>query len=170
MVMEPFLIGTQAPPTGQRGEGADRAWDLEVITMLEGHEHREGEALAAYHELAEQSEDESIQYLTRLIIADEQRHHQQITEMVNSMRSFIEEVDLQPTMPPHRTHSDPAVRSASGRLLALEKQDAKALRRLYKEMRRGSISPLLPLLVSLMIHDTNKHIEILTVIRDRLSR
>ena len=65
---------------------------------------------------------------------------------------------------------DPVLRNETERLLAFEKEDAKELRRLRKELRRSQGYPLLPLLVNLMLHDTAKHIDILRFIRSNARR
>ena len=145
----------------------DHAVDNALIDILRSHGKREGAALDSYQRLAEQSEDEGLRYVMRLIMEDEARHHQQISEMLNNLLSFVSELDIQPRVPGMSLRDDPVLREETDRLLAFEKEDAKELRRLRKELRRGQGYPLLPLLVNLMLHDTAKHIDILRFIRSR---
>jgi hypothetical protein len=140
-----------------------------VIRFLVAHAEHEAGALAAYEQLAEESPDDAVRYLARLLLEDERRHHEQLGEMINSFRSFTEDVDIKPRIPEVSGRHDATVRESTRRLLSLEKEDAKELRRLRKELKRGPSSPLMPLLVSLMVHDTAKHIEILQLIRDRVA-
>ncbi|MBO0732447.1 MAG: hypothetical protein J2P57_24510, partial [Acidimicrobiaceae bacterium] len=62
------------------------------------------------------------------------------------------------------------LREETERLLAFEKEDARELRRLRKELSRNNGYPLFPLIVNLMLHDTAKHIDILRFIRSRVRR
>ena len=148
----------------------DHDFELETISLLKGHGQREGAALASYQRLADDSSDEGIKYLVRLILEDEERHHRVILEMLNQLHSFVWDVELRPSVPGRLKPLDPSLLEATRQLLAMEKADAKELRRLRKELRHGPRSSLLPLLVNLMIHDTAKHIEILQFIRAHASR
>src|ERR1700730_16697100 len=138
--------------------------------MPSSHGQREGAVLASYQQLAEESQDEGLRYIVRLIMEDEARHHQQISEMLNNLHSFTWELDLQPRVPEMTVRDDPVLRNETERLLAFEKEDAKELRRLRKELRRSQGCPLLPLIVNLMLHDTAKHIDILRFIRSNARR
>jgi hypothetical protein len=145
----------------------NRAADVELINLLEAHAPREGEALATYEQLIEQSANPAVQYLGRLIIEDEKRHHDLLEEMLNGIKSFVWEVAIEPSMPSMPRQADPELLDKTRRLLALERRDATDLRRLRKSLRGTAKSSLLPLLLELMIHDTAKHIEILKFIKSR---
>ena len=153
----------------------DSAAHAELIEMLRTHGQREGSALSSYQQLAEQSDDDGLRYLVRLIMADETRHHQQIADMLNDeLHPFRWYEDNPPTVPTLKVRDDPALRAETDRLLAFEKDDMKELRRLRKELQWSHGNPhgdpLLPLLVDLMLHDTAKHIDILKFIRARTRR
>ena len=153
----------------------DSAVHVELIEMLRTHGQREGSALSSYQRLAEQSDDEGLRYLVRLIMADETRHHQQIADMLDDeLHPFRWYDDNPPTVPTIKVRDDPALRAETDRLLAFEKEDMKELRRLRKELQWSHGNPhgdpLLPLLVDLMLHDTAKHIDILKFIRARTRR
>jgi hypothetical protein len=147
----------------------DRDVEHDLISLLSTHGEREGAALAAYQRLADDSSDEGLQYLIRLILQDEQRHHRVIAEMLNQLQSFVWEVDVADSVPGAVRGSDAGLREETTRLLALEREDAKELRRLRKALQQEPSSSLLPLLASLMLHDTAKHIEILEFIRKAAS-
>lgn len=153
----------------------DSSAHAELIEMLRSHGQREGSALASYQGLAEQSDDEGLRYLVRLIMDDETRHHHQIADMLNDeLHPFRWYEDNPPTVPTMKVRDDPVLRQETDRLLAFEKEDMKELRRLRKELRWSHGNPhgdpLLPLLVDLMLRDTAKHIDILQFIRARTRR
>lgn len=150
-------------PANQRDP--DHDVEIELISMLQSHGPREGEALASYQRLIEDSDDEGLRYLVQLILEDERRHHKVIEEMLHVIQGFVWEVDVQPSVPGLSRRVDPELRAETQRLLALEQEDAKELRRLRTALRHSHNSPMLPLLAELMVHDTAKHIAILKFIR-----
>lgn len=146
------------------GVEPDRTVEHALYDLMRTHAEREHAVLVSYEHLAEQSHDEGRRYLIRLIVDDEIRHHRQITEMLNELQSFVSEIDIRPRPPQVEAHHDPALREATERLLAIEREDAKELRKLRKELRGSKGYEVFPLLVDLMLHDTAKHIEILRFI------
>lgn len=147
----------------------DRDLENAVLQMLETHGEREGTALASYERVAgESSAGGAVQYLVRLILEDERRHHRVFAEMANELKSFVWELNVEPRVPNMVDHRDPALLAETKRLLTFEKSDAKELRQLRRALRHAPRSSLQPLLVDLMLHDTAKHIAILEFIRDHL--
>lgn len=143
---------------------AERTADYAIFDIVATHADREEEALLSYQRLAEESEDEGFRYLVNLIIEDEIRHHKQISQMVNDVQSFVSELDIRPRVPSLGASQSPEVRRETERLLAFEKEDAKELVQLRKELRKKGGYGVAPLLVDLMLHDTAKHTDILRFI------
>ncbi len=129
------------------------------------HDEREQDILASYRRLVDESPDEGIRYLGRLIIEDEERHHQILDEMVNRIESWLHDMSLEPATPALSPRVDSMLLEQTRRLIALERQDAKELRLLQRELRDAPRTSLLPLLVKLMLDDTARHVEILRFIR-----
>ena len=88
-----------------------------------------------------------------------------IDEMLNSVRSFVDEVDVEPQAPAIVGPVSHDLLAETERLLDFEKADLAELRHLKKGLKLATSFPLLNLLVKLMIHDTKKHIAILKFIR-----
>jgi len=86
--------------------------------------------------------------------------------MSNRIASWELGLDLDPATPAITSRVDRQLLDATRQLIALERQDALALADLKRHLRGTPPTSLLPLLVSLMIHDTAKHIEILQFIHD----
>lgn len=146
-------------------EGIFREQQRELLAVLETHGEREGAALDSYTRLVEQSENQGIRYLGRLLLEDEERHHRIIAEMANSVRSFVEQRNIAPRLPSMVGPVSDDLLAETKRLLAFEQDDLAELRRLRKDLKRTTAYRLLALLVDLMIQDTRKHIEILKFIR-----
>ena len=143
----------------------DAHTDARVLETLRAHDEREAAILASYRRLVEETSDEGIRYLGRLIIEDETRHHALITEMAHRVEGWEHHEDATDATPSLTPRVDPALLAGTRRLIALEKADAKELRRLQKELRYAPATSLLPLLVKIMLADTKRHIEILQLIR-----
>jgi hypothetical protein len=171
-IEDPML---NAPPRSDHGRRPppepDRDFEYRILEMLETHGAREGSALEAYRRVSQESDaGPGIQYLVKLILEDEERHHRVFAEMANEIKSFVWEVDVEPRVPPLVPTSDERLLAETRRLLAFEKQDARELKALRKELKHAPKSSLHPLLVDLMLHDTAKHIAILEHIESRLRR
>lgn len=148
----------------------DRDVELTVLRLLKHHGSAEGEILASYKEISERSSvGDAVQYLIKMILDDEHRHHQVFDEMANAIRSFVWEVPVEPRLPSITKRSDPELLAETKRLIAFEKQDAKELRALKRRLKGSQNSSLDPLMVDIMLHDTAKHIAILQYIKAHLS-
>ncbi|MFI5046924.1 MAG: hypothetical protein ACHQIG_07655 [Acidimicrobiia bacterium] len=143
----------------------DPASDARVLETLRAHDEREASVLASYRRLVEETPDEGIRYLGLLILEEEERHHQLISEMANRVESWMQGTTIEPRTPSLSPRVDRALLDETRRLIALEREDARELRRLEKELRYAPATSLLPLLVKLMLHDSAKHIEMLRFIR-----
>jgi rubrerythrin len=146
-----------------REQTRDSAWEVQLRTLLNEHGAREQAALVAYHALAGSTGDEGMRYLANMIVDEEARHHRMITEMLRRVDSDLYEIDLEPSVPAGiRPGAD--FFQATSELLELEKEDEHELRRLRHMMRNEPDGSLLPLLVDLLLLDTQKHITMLRFI------
>lgn len=169
-IYDPDLVSYRLPEDSRPPHEPDRDFDRGVLSMLRSHGAREGAALDAYQRaLDESSTSDGVRYLVELILDDERRHHKVFAEMANALQSFIDELPVEPKVPALAPRRDPELLDVTRKLLALEREDAKELRRLRKALRGAPKSMLHPLLVDLMRHDTDKHIAILEHIEARLS-
>jgi len=136
-----------------------------MLETLKGHGEREEIVLGSYRHLVEQATDEGVRYLGQLIISDEERLHTEIVEMVNRIESWMKGVEIEPSTPQLSPRVDRALLDETHRLIALEREEAKELHVIKRELHDVSPLTLLPLLVGLMIQATDRHIEILQFIR-----
>ena len=140
--------------------------NVELLKTLATHGEREAATVSAYRKLILESTDEGVKYLGQLILDEESRHHHVITEMINRIESWDLGVGIEPSTPAIAPRVDLQLLDATRELIKLERQDAKTLTELQHELRGTPPTSLLPLLVSLMVHDRAKHIEILQFIHD----
>jgi transposase len=88
-----------------------------------------------------------------------------MNEMANRIESWMQGVEIEPSVPALSPHVDRKLLDETRRLIELEHQDAQELRQLRHELHDAPPSSLLPFLVKLMLRDTETHIEILQFIR-----
>lgn len=166
----PYLDATSvARSAAAQRQGPVRDKEAKLAAKLAEHGPREGAALAEYQQLVEECDDPGIRYLAELILADERRHHQQITEMLHQVQSYLWETDVEPQVPHLHKVRDPRLHEATERLIRLEREDAKELRSLLHDVKSQPDSSMLPLLVELMLHDTQKHIAMLQLIKSHVT-
>ncbi len=144
----------------------DHRVNSELLKTLTKHGQREGAAIDAYRHLIDESTDEGVKYLGRLILEEDARHHHLVTEMINRIESWDQGIDIQPNTPAIEPRVDSKLLEATRELIKLERLDAHALGELKHDLHGTPPTSLLPLLVTLMLHDTARHIEILQFIHD----
>jgi hypothetical protein len=148
-------------------------WEQKLYDHLTNHTVTEGAILAEYQQLAQdESVSKAFRYAAGLILDDERRHHQQFNDLAESIRQLSElrvEDEPIPSLAGLR-HDRDRILETTTRLLEAEKEDAAQLKALAKELRDVRDTTLWGLLVELMQLDTDKHIRILTFIRDHATR
>jgi rubrerythrin len=146
-------------------------WEQELFDHFRSHIDNEEALIAAYGELAESTTVPGFGYLAKLILADEQRHHELFSALAETIRAEAEfrfHESPVPPMPVAHLPDDGRERivALTDRFLAIERQDARDLERLAKMLEPVKDTTLWHLLVKLMQADSDKHIRILRFIRD----
>ena len=118
----------------------DEKSDARILATLRTHDEREGAILESYRRLVDESTDEGIRYLGRLIIEDEERHHRLITEMIGRIETWMHRGESTEATPSLMPRVDPDLLAETHKLIALEHEDAKELRLLKKELRYAPAS------------------------------
>lgn len=144
-------------------------WEQEIYDHVTEHVSTEGRLLDEYQRLAQdESMSPAFRYLANLIIEDERRHHKYFNELAESIR-MAAELRVQdapiPLLGSLRKDRE-RVLEATERLLEAERQDARDLKALAKQMRDVRDTTLWVLLVDLMEHDTEKHMKILRFVKE----
>lgn len=149
-------------------ESATRA----LIDFLTSHESREEETLAGYRQLAEMLPTADLRYVARLILFDEERHHQLFEDLGETVFAFDNLAARGMPVPPISGEAAPAVRQETLRnlelFITLEEQERADLERLAAGLESSRDTTLWPLLVRIMAEDTERHLELLAFMRRRL--
>ena len=136
-----------------------------LLDKLRAHDANEDALLNAYRSLANADPDDGIRYLAGLIAEDEERHHRLLAEMAERVETWRRAEGDESGTPHLSPRIDRALLETTRQLIKSEREDAKELRRLRRELHNAGGASLLPLMVELMLRDTAKHIEILRFIR-----
>jgi len=142
-------------------------WERTLLEMLESHAHEEAEVEGEYRALVEHVEAADVQFLIKLILEDEERHHRWFGQLASSVTALTTG-DRQPDIPwLGKLEARDELREATKRFLKVERADAKGLRHLMKELQDVEETTMWALLVKIMLLDTQKHVEILRFIEQR---
>lgn len=149
-------------------------WDQRLFDRLRSHVESERGLVEAYEGLADASSSAGFGYLAKLIVEDERRHHGQLADLAEAVRSHAELRAEDSPIPllGGRLDDDERARiiELTEEFLRIEEQDKRELAALRKELKPVQETTLWSLLVELMEADTDKHIRILRFIRDRARR
>lgn len=146
------------------------AWEQELFDHLESHLGAELGLLEEYERLSAEG-PESLSYVLNLILADERHHHQLFADLARTLKVEAEFLPEKTPVPGLDVWSESErVLEVTNRLLALEKADAKELKRLAKNLKDVRETTLWGLLVDIVRMDTDKHILMLEFVRERARR
>lgn len=149
---------TSPSHTGSLIPGAS-ASEQRLYDHLLAHIEHEREALRAYEGLVASTGSTSFAYLARMILEDERRHHELLGELAETIRVDVpltREPRPIPTLVPLRADRD-AVRQQTEHLLALEREDNRALDRLARELKPFKDTTVWELVVRMLQADNDKH-------------
>ncbi len=166
-VTDEYLIYGEGLGVGEPAQEVPEAERL--LSEFEKHDVKEGEFIRRYKEIAEKSKDSSIKFLLQMIISDEEKHHAIIHAMASSLRG-----SLTWTKPEDAIPLLSELGEGEGELLTLtadfikhEKEGIKETKKLVKSSK-GYYQGLFALLLRSIIHDSEKHVEVLEFLRQRL--
>jgi len=157
------------------GVGFDRPVEQEVpqaerlLKEFESHDGKEGKVIQSYKEIATKSKDPLIKFLLQMIIFDEERHHAVMHAMASSLWGSFNWTKPQDAIPSlsELVEEQEELMKLTGDFIKLEKDGIKESKKLLKSTK-GYYQGLFTLLITTMIHDSEKHVEILDFLRKRL--
>jgi Rad3-related DNA helicase len=140
-----------------------------IMNEFEAHESQEGKFTRRYKEIAERSKNPLVKFLLKLVVSDEERHQAVTHAIVSTLKG-----DLNWTSPEDAIRGLYDLGGEKGDLLKLtedfiqlEKEGIKEYKGLIKASK-GYYRGLFALLLQTMIRDSEKHIEILEFLREKL--
>lgn len=139
--------------------------ERELVHLLTTHAHKESAILERYRRFAVEATAPAARYLVKLIVDDEERHHRLLAEMANAIA--WEGQSPVPTLPDAFGDHDDMLVTETQALLDAERADSRELKLLQRRLETFGDTTMWPLIVDLMLLDTEKHIHILRFIASR---
>jgi hypothetical protein len=151
----------------------DETWDRRALHHIETHLHAESEVVAGYEELLGEASG-AVAYLIQLIVADEYRHHHLLAELAKAVGAAAGRPGYLATEIPVPEPLEASIRARllvqTQKFIEVERDDAKELREILRDLRPTRTRTIWPLLVELMELDSEKHTKILHRIEHLLSQ
>lgn len=140
-----------------------------LLNDFEAHETQEGKFVQRYKEIAEKSKSPFISFLLRLMISDEEKHHAVLHAMVSTLKGDLTWTTQKDAIPGLYELGDEKAEllKLTEDFIRLEREGIKEYKKLIKQSK-GYYRNLFVLLFQGMIHDSEKHKEILEFLRQRL--
>ena len=140
-----------------------------LMNEIQSQTIQEERWLSSYREIARESTDPLIRFLLGLIVADEERHHELASRMISRLKD-----ELSSTKPAARLRGQGENREKADSLLRSVEIFLRAERSAIQEYEKlkkestGLARDVFTLLYTTMIHDSQKHVDVLGFLRDRL--
>lgn len=164
----PEFFAMYGPKLGEAG--SSEISDVErIMNEFEAHESQEGKFTRQYKEIAEKSKNPLVKFLLQLIISDEEKHHAVTHAMVSTLKgglTWSRPEDAISGFYDLGEGTDELLKLTED-FIGLEREGIREYKKLIKECKhyyRG----LFGLLLQSMIRDSEKHVEILEFLRQRL--
>ncbi|HLX77611.1 MAG TPA: ferritin family protein [Acidimicrobiales bacterium] len=143
-------------------------WTSQLLERMAEHVSSEKAVLEKYRGLARDTAEPDVRYLLSLIAEEEERHHALMAEIANAIRRDFRHEIFEPAVPELTETPLPlGLVGATLEMLAIEENDERELRRLASELVASPRQTMWPLLVEMLIADTEKHAAILRFILQR---
>lgn len=164
----PELYTMYGPELGEMGPSEISEVER-IMNEFEAHESEEGKFTRQYKEIAERSKNPLVKFLLQLIVSDEEKHQAVTHAIVSTLRS-----SLSWTKSPDAIsglydlgEDGKQLLSLTEGFIRLEREGIREYKKLIKESKHY-YQGLFSLLLESMIRDSEKHIEILEFLRQRL--
>jgi rubrerythrin len=145
---------------------------LQLLHAIDRHVASEADTADQYERLATHSGDPAVTLVMRVIVDDEQRHHELLERIAATLRDALNWTHSTQSLPQSaRTNSvtvDAELAAAARALIDEEKAGAAALRRLaqHEKSLDGDVEAIL---LEMMAIDSDKHARLLEFVRRRLA-
>jgi len=140
-----------------------------VMNQFQAHERREEKIVQRYRDIAKTSPNALIKFLLHMIVADEERHHAVTNLIIETLKSDLAWTKQQETVQAlYDLPSDQELLRITEDFIRLEDEGIKEYQSLMKATE-GYYRGLFSVLCKSIIRDSEKHVEILQFLRDKLN-
>jgi rubrerythrin len=167
----PETVVMQGYASGLVDEAATIPASLEerLLSIVESHAAAEQDSLDEYRRMADETGDPVVRLLMRMVLEDEERHHQLLAGMASSLRDALQWTQSAGALPagaPPESLSSPALLAATRARIQEEQEGVRHFKNLAKRQARVA-DGLFSLLLETLAMDSQKHERILRFVLKR---
>lgn len=140
-----------------------------LMKEFESHETHEAVFVRRYREMFETMHNPLVKFLVELILADEEKHHTVLQAMTSTLKGSLTWTRLENAIDGlyNLGQQKDEILKVTEDFIQAEKKETVEYRKLMRASRRY-YRGLFTLFLAAMIHDSEKHIEILEFLRQKL--
>ena len=140
-----------------------------LMKEFEGHETHETVFLGRYREILERTHNPLVKFLVELIVADEEKHQVVLHAMTSTLKGSLTWTQLQNAIEgaDNVGKEKDELLKVTEDFIHVEQKEMEEYRKLARATRRY-YQGLFTLFLAAMIHDSEKHVEILEFLQNKL--
>jgi hypothetical protein len=140
-----------------------------LMKEFESHETHETVFLRRYREILETTHNPLVKFLAEIIVADEEKHHVLLHAMTSTLKGSLTWTQLQNAIEGlyNLDKEKDEILKVTEDFIRAEKKEIGEYRKLMRASKRY-YKGLFTLFLAAMIHDSEKHVEILEFLRKKL--
>jgi len=165
-----LIAGKEASGSKTPGAISDRTSEVErLMKEFESHETHEAVYVRRYREMFQRMQNPLVKFLLELILADEEKHHTVIQAMTSTLKGSLTWTRWQNAMDGlyNLGEKKEEILKVTEDFMRAEKKEILEYRKLMRATKRYYLG-LFTLFLAAMIHDSEKHVEILEFLRQKL--
>jgi hypothetical protein len=165
-----LIAGKEAFGSKTVGMISDETSPVErLMKEFESHETHERVFLRRYKEMLETTHNPLVKFLVELIVTDEEKHHEVLHAMASTLEGSVTWTHLQNAIEGlyNLGNEKDEILKLTEDFLNVEKKEIGEYRKLMRATKRY-YQGLFTLFLAAMIHDSEKHVEILEFLRKKL--
>jgi len=165
-----LIAGKEALGSKKVGVISDETSEVErLMREFESHERHETVFLQKYKEVLEKTHNPLVKLLVELIVTDEEKHHEVLHAMTSTLKDSVTWTHLQSAIEGlyNLGWEKNEILKVTEEFIHAEKKEVVEYRKLMRGSKRY-YQGLFTLFLAAMIHDSEKHVEILEFLRKQL--
>jgi hypothetical protein len=165
-----LIAGKEALGSKTVGVISDESSEVErLMNEFESHETHEAVYVRRYRELFLRLQNPLVKFLLELILADEEKHHTVLQSMTSTLKGAVTWTRFESALEGlyNLGQQKDEILKVTEEFIRAEKREIVEYRKLMRATKRY-YQGLFTLFLAAMIHDSEKHVEILEFLRKQL--
>lgn len=165
-----LITGKGAPGSKSVGVISDETSEVErLMKEFESHEAHEAVFVRRYGEIFERMRNPLVKFLVELILADEEKHHKVLESMTSTLKGALTWTRFENAIEGlyNLGQQKDEILNVTEEFIRAERKEIVEYRTLMRASKKY-YQGLFALFLAAMIHDSEKHIEILEFLRQKL--